>query len=63
RSGLLLRTAEFLTGPLALMLRLAGGVPAAAASFLAGAFLSRFGWIEAGRASGRDPEAVFAAQR
>jgi hypothetical protein len=35
----------------------------AAASFLLGALSSRYGWIEAGRASGRDPEAVFAAQR
>lgn len=63
RTGLIIRASEFLTGPLALMLRLAGGIPAAAISFLLGALLSRFGWIAAGRASGRDPEAVFAAQR
>jgi hypothetical protein len=29
---------------------------------LLGPFFSRFGWIAAGRVSGRDPEAVFAAQ-
>jgi hypothetical protein len=63
QTGLMIRASEFLSGPLALMLRLAGGIPAAAISFLLGALLSRFGWIEAGRASGRDPEAVFAAQR
>jgi hypothetical protein len=37
-------------------------VPLAAISFLLGAFASRFGWIAAGRVSGRDPEAVFASQ-
>jgi hypothetical protein len=63
RSGLLVRAAEFLSGPLALLLRLAGGVPASAISFLLGALLSRYGWMEAGRVSGRDPVAAFASQR
>ncbi len=63
RSGTMIRVSEFLTGPLALLLRLAGGVPASAISFLLGALLSRFAWMEVGRVSGRDPEAVFAAQR
>ena len=63
RSGLLLQTAEFLTGPLALLLRLFGLIPLASVSFLVGAFVSRFGWIWAGKISGRDPEAVFASQR
>jgi formate-dependent nitrite reductase membrane component NrfD len=62
-SGLTIRIAEFLLGPLALLFRALGAVPAAAVSFLLGALLSRFGWMEAGRVSGRDPEAVFAAQK
>jgi hypothetical protein len=28
-----------------------------------GALVSRFGWIAVGKVSGRDPEAVFAAER
>ncbi len=61
--GWLIRGGEFLSGPLALILRLANLVPLAAISFLLGALISRFGWIEAGKVSGRDPEAVFASQR
>jgi hypothetical protein len=38
-------------------------VPVAGISFLLGAFISRFGWIQAGKISGSDPEAVFASQR
>lgn len=63
RSGLLLRTSGLLAGPLALILRLLGWVPGAAVAFLLGALVSRFGWLEAGRASGVDPEATLAAQR
>lgn len=62
-SGWMLRGAGALAGPIALGLRLAELVPWAAAAFLAGALLSRYGWIAAGRASGRDPEATFIAQR
>ncbi len=62
KSGWMIRGSEFLTGPLSLVLRLLGLAPFAGISFLCGAFLSRFGWIEAGRVSGRDPESVFAAQ-
>ncbi|MFN2420610.1 MAG: NrfD/PsrC family molybdoenzyme membrane anchor subunit [Gemmatimonadota bacterium] len=62
-SGLLLRGAGFLAGPTALALRLVGLVPWAAGAFLVGALLSRYGWVAAGHASGRDPEATFAAQR
>ncbi|MGI9087417.1 MAG: NrfD/PsrC family molybdoenzyme membrane anchor subunit [Chthoniobacterales bacterium] len=62
KSGWLIRGGEILTGPLSLLLRLVGLAPFAGISFLCGAFVSRFGWLEAGRASGRDPEAVFAAQ-
>jgi len=63
RSGLLIRTSLALMGPLALGLWIGGVVSLAAASFLAGALLNRFGWMEAGRVSGRDPEATFSAQR
>lgn len=60
RAGALLRTSGALAGPVALGLRLAGLVPWAAGSFLAGALAGRYGWLAAGRASGRDPEAAFA---
>ncbi len=63
RAGWLIRLGEILSGPLAIIFRLTNLVPLAAASFLLGALSSRYGWIEAGRTSGRDPEAVFAAQR
>lgn len=62
-SGKLLKTAEILTGPLALGLRACGLVPFAAGSFVIGSFLSRFGWVMAGKASAKDPSAVFASQR
>src|SRR6266446_4859943 len=61
-SGWLIRLGEFFSGPLPLVLRLTSLVPLAAISFLLGALLSRFGWLAAGRVSGRDPEAVFASQ-
>ena len=60
--GWLIRGGEFLSGPLAIILRLTNLVPLAAIAFLLGAFISRFGWIEAGKVCGRDPEAVFASQ-
>jgi hypothetical protein len=62
-SGWLIRGGEIFSGPLAIVLRLTNLIPLAAISFLLGALLSRFGWIGAGRVSGRDPEAVFASQR
>jgi hypothetical protein len=62
-SGWLIRIAEILTGPLALVLRLFSLVPFAAISFLIGALVSRFGWIAVGKVSGSDPESVFAAER
>ncbi len=62
-SGWLIRIGEVLNGPLALVLRLFGLVPFAAISFLAGALISRVGWIAVGKVSGADPEAVFASQR
>lgn len=63
RSGWIIRIGGVLTGPLSLVLRFFGAIPLAAISFLLGALVSRFGWLEVGRISGRDPEAVFASQR
>ena len=63
RSGLIARAGESLEGPVALVLRVAGTTRAAAAVFLLGALVSRFGWLAAGRASALDPEAVLDAQR
>jgi Polysulphide reductase, NrfD len=62
-SGFLLHVAGLLTGPTALTLRLAGLLPLAAACFLAGAIVSRYGWIFAGRFSALDPSETIHAQR
>ncbi len=62
-SGLQIRCGEILSGPLALILRVANLVPLAGISFLLGALVSRFAWIAAGKVSASDPEAVFASQR
>lgn len=62
RSGWTLRIAGALSGPVSLLLRLAGFIPAAAVAFLAGALVSRYGWLMAGRASAQDPAAVFVSQ-
>ena len=62
-SGWLIRAGEILSGPLALILRVVGFVPGAAISFLLGALIGRFGWMEAGRVCGNDCEAVFASQQ
>jgi len=62
-SGWVIRGSEILSGPLALILRLANFVPLAGISFLLGALINRFGWISAGKVCARDPEAVFASQR
>lgn len=63
RSGWLIRAGEFFSGPLPIIFRITNLVPFAAASFLLGALISRFGWISAGKISGADPDAVFASQR
>jgi hypothetical protein len=62
KPGWTLRFGEVLEGPLALVLRGLGIVPAAAAVFLLGALVTRFGWLWAGKASAADPESVFASQ-
>jgi formate-dependent nitrite reductase membrane component NrfD len=61
-AGWLLQVAEWLTGPISGVLLILGLVFPAAITFLVGACLSRFGWVAAGRASARDPLAVFASQ-
>ena len=67
KSGWTLRVAGFVEGPASLLLRLflggrPGGRYAAAVCFIAGALLSRYGWIWAGRASAEDPHALFQLQ-
>ncbi|HKK09154.1 MAG TPA: NrfD/PsrC family molybdoenzyme membrane anchor subunit, partial [Gemmatimonadota bacterium] len=58
RAGALLRGGGLLTGPAALVLWILGLSAVGAAAFLAGALLTRFGWLAAGRASALDPEAA-----
>ena len=55
RSGAIVRTGGVLSGPVPLVLRLLGARKAAALSALAGSLLTRFGWVEAGKASADDP--------
>jgi hypothetical protein len=62
-AGALLRAAVALTGPAALGLRLVGFTPIAALCFVAGAVLSRYGWLLAGRNSTLDPRDLLASQR
>ena len=57
-SGALVRAAALTAGPLALLLRLAGRRRAAAVAAVAGSLLTRYAWLEAGKASARDPEAA-----
>jgi formate-dependent nitrite reductase membrane component NrfD len=65
RTGWAIRIGGLLTGPVSLGLRLAFGGHAralAAVSFLAGAILTRYAWLWAGRASAADLGALFALQ-
>jgi hypothetical protein len=55
RSGAIVRAGGVLSGPVPLLLRLLGARKAAAFSSLVGSLLTRFGWIEAGKASADDP--------
>jgi hypothetical protein len=68
KTGMVFRVAGMLEGPSALLVRVFfGSVPwgrwTAAICFLAGALVSRYAWIAAGRASAKDPEALFQIQR
>jgi hypothetical protein len=67
-SGKAFLVAGLLEGPASLFLRLLwhsapAGRYAAVISFLAGSLLSRYAWVWAGRASSRDPRALFELQR
>jgi hypothetical protein len=68
RSGFMIRLGGVLAGPLSLGLRLAAGDHdavrvLAALTFLAGAVITRYAWLAAGRQSALDPGALFAIQR
>jgi Polysulphide reductase, NrfD len=68
RTGLALRIAETLSGPLPLILRIFLGQSlgvrrAASVLFILGAIASRYVWIAAGRESSRDAGVLFASQR
>jgi hypothetical protein len=64
----LTRAGASLAGPSSLLLRLFSGHSSvarysAALCFVIGALISRYAWIEAGRVSSRDPQALFRIQR
>ena len=61
--GKLLMPAEILLGPVSLGLVALHLPGIAAVCFMLGSLLSRFGWIQAGKQSALDPEAVFASMR
>jgi hypothetical protein len=50
RSGLLTRLGAVLSGPIPLFMRLMGSRKGAAAATLAGSLITRFAWVEAGKA-------------
>ena len=54
-SGTTMRIAGFFSGPVPLLLRLLRKRKAAAASQVLGSLITRIAWVEAGRASARDP--------
>jgi hypothetical protein len=58
RSGAIVRAGGLLSGPVPLALRILGARRAAAVSALAGSLFTRFGWVEAGKASAGDPALV-----
>jgi hypothetical protein len=67
-AGWLVRSGGILAGPISLVLRILGPhSPAlrtlAALCFIAGALISRYAWVAAGRVSSRDPQALFQIQR
>jgi hypothetical protein len=67
KSGITMRIAGTLEGPIALLIRIIwhahpAGRYAAASCFIVGALCSRYAWIWAGRASAHDPKALFEQQ-
>jgi hypothetical protein len=59
----LLRGSGLLAGPISLLLYLTGHLGWAGLAFLVGALVSRYGWLQAGRASALDPAAVLSTER
>ena len=57
-TGTTMRIAGFFSGPVPLILRLLRKRKAAAASQVLGSLITRIAWVEAGRASARDPVAA-----
>lgn len=58
RSGRMLRVSGLLAGPAALAFRLVGLIAVADIAFVIGALVSRYAWLEVGRASAKDPSAA-----
>lgn len=58
RSGRLIKVSGLLAGPVALAFRLVGLIAVADIAFLMGALVSRYAWLEVGRASAKDPTAA-----
>jgi hypothetical protein len=56
RTGMITRIGGALSGPIPLVLRLLGARKRAAVSTLVGSLITRFAWIEAGKASTKDVE-------
>lgn len=54
RSGTLTRLGSVLSGPIPLFMRLMGSRKGAAVATLAGSLVTRFAWVEAGKASAKD---------
>ena len=54
RSGTLIRLGGLLSGPIPLFMRLMGSRKGAAVASLAGSLITRFAWVEAGKASARN---------
>ena len=61
RSGMLTKVGGMLAGPVPLFLRLMGKRRAAAVATLAGSLITRFAWVEAGKASANDPDQALGA--
>jgi hypothetical protein len=60
-SGVAIRSASFLAGPLSLLSRVIDLPIASSILFLVGALISRYAWLAVGRASAKDPEATLGA--
>jgi Polysulphide reductase, NrfD len=68
KTGWTIRAGGALSGPVSLLIRILwhaspAGRRLSAACFIAGALISRYAWLWAGRASSQDTQALFATQR